>query len=264
MARVRADRDYYRLLGVSPEAPPEEIRRAYRRLALESHPDRNPGDRTAEDRFKAISEAYAVLVDPGRRRAYDAARRQGRPADFTGSREDLFRDLFADREASAVFEELAREMERLGLRVDRSAFHQTLFGGRGTVRGAVFVVTPMGAARAFARLAGLALRGAPRPPAPPPAAPRPRPSWPLRLARWLLGPGPAAAPSARDRLVPLRLSAAEAARGGARRVALGQGEEVLVRIPPGVRSGTRLRLRGKGLPSAAGPRGDAYLVVEVS
>src|SRR3989304_1906980 len=73
--RVRTERDYYGLLGVAPTASGEEIKRAYRRLALRYHPDRNRGDKRAEERFKEISEAYAVLMDPGRRRQYDDLRR---------------------------------------------------------------------------------------------------------------------------------------------------------------------------------------------
>ena len=62
---------YYENLEVSREAPLEEIRTAYRRLALKYHPDKNPGDKVAEDRFKQISEAYQVLADPEKRQLYD-------------------------------------------------------------------------------------------------------------------------------------------------------------------------------------------------
>jgi molecular chaperone DnaJ len=64
-------KDYYAILGVSREATQEEIKRAYRQLALKYHPDRNPGDKAAEERFKEINEAYAVLSDPERRARYD-------------------------------------------------------------------------------------------------------------------------------------------------------------------------------------------------
>lgn len=64
-------RDYYDILGVGPTASEEEIKRSYRRLALKYHPDRNPGDRQAEDRFKEAAEAYEVLRDPEKRRLYD-------------------------------------------------------------------------------------------------------------------------------------------------------------------------------------------------
>jgi DnaJ-class molecular chaperone len=243
MARARTDVDYYAALGLAPGATEDEIRRTYRRLALQWHPDRNPGNPRAEERFKEISEAYAVLVDPAKRAAWEAARRSGDGGRFTASREEVFRDLFSDPGASAIFEELARELSRLGLRVDRQDFERTLFGGRVVVTGGVFVISPW---RVLGRLAGVGLKA---------------------LGRRLLGL-PAAGPAARtDLTFPLRLTALEADRGGPKRVTLRRpdgDDEVLVTIPPGVRPGTRLRLRGKGRPLAGGARGDAYLVVDIA
>lgn len=89
-------RDYYEILGVSRDASETDLKKAFRQAALKHHPDRNPGDSQAEDRFKAINEAYAVLSDPDRRAQYDRFGRVDLPpggVDF-GGLEDLFGDLF--------------------------------------------------------------------------------------------------------------------------------------------------------------------------
>jgi curved DNA-binding protein CbpA len=243
MARARGDVDYWAVLGLPPGASDEEIRRTYRRLALQWHPDRNRGDARAEERFKEISEAYAVLMDPAKRRAWEAARQTGGPAGFPHSREDVFRDLFNDPRASAVFEDLARELERLGLRVSRQDFERTLFGGRVVVTGGVFTISPW---RVLGRIAATGLK---------------------LLGRRLLGLPAPPRDAASDVTFPLQLTAREASRGGRRRVTLSRADgddEVLVTIPPGVRAGTRLRLRGKGRSLPGGQRGDAYLVVDIA
>lgn len=70
-------RDYYEILGLSPKATDEEIKAAFRRLALRYHPDKNPGDRASEERFRLINEAYSVLGDPQKRAEYDKKRWEG-------------------------------------------------------------------------------------------------------------------------------------------------------------------------------------------
>jgi DnaJ-class molecular chaperone len=267
VGRQKTDRDYYTILGVAPSATEEEIRRTYRRLALQWHPDRNRGDARAEERFKEISEAYAVLMDTAKRGAYDGARQAGTSGDFGHSREDVFRDLFADPRASAIFEDLARELSRMGLRVDRQDFERTLFDGRVTVTGGLFVIRP----GMLWRLGRMVVQGGR---APVPAAPAPAlPAGGLldrvvQVGRRLLGlPPRTAAGEHGDVTFPLRLSASEAGRGIRKRVTLRRADgddEVLVTVPAGTRAGTRLRLRGKGRRVAGGSRGDAYLVVEVA
>ena len=72
-----ADRDYYEVLGVSRDATAEEIKKAYRRLAMKYHPDRNPGDETAKEKFEEVGAAYAALSDPQKRAAYDRFGKEG-------------------------------------------------------------------------------------------------------------------------------------------------------------------------------------------
>ena len=91
-----ATADYYELLGVSRDASEAEIKRAFRQLAMKHHPDRNPGDKGAEERFKAINEAYAILSDPDRRAQYDRFGRADLPPGGIdlGGFGDLFEDIF--------------------------------------------------------------------------------------------------------------------------------------------------------------------------
>src|SRR3954464_7363454 len=99
-------RNYYEILGVSQGATDEEIKKAYRQAALKYHPDRNPGDHAAEEKFKEASEAYQVLCDADKRAAYDrfghAGVSGGGPGGFGGGFSgavdlgDIFGDLFGE------------------------------------------------------------------------------------------------------------------------------------------------------------------------
>ena len=189
--------DYYKSLGVARSASQDEIRKAYRKLAMRYHPDRNPGDKQAEDHFKRINEAYQVLSDPQKRAHYDRLgesysqwRSSGRSGDFN------WEDYFTGRP---------------GARVDRSGgvddifsdFFQAIFGGLG---------------------------GAPR------------------------GRG-RSAPGVQQ---PVEISLDEAYAGTTRQVQTPAGRRIEVRIPAGIKSGSKVRVAG-----GAG-NSDLYLLVEVA
>jgi molecular chaperone DnaJ len=89
-----ADRDYYEILGLERRATPEEIKKAYRQAALKFHPDRNPGSREAEDKFKEAAEAYSVLIDPDKKTVYDQYGREGlRGQGVSGFDTSVFQDF---------------------------------------------------------------------------------------------------------------------------------------------------------------------------
>jgi len=286
----RADptKQYYEILGLTDHASAEEIRKAYRKLALHYHPDRNRGDATAEERFKAISEAYAVLTDVEKRRLYDlscatGARRQSdaqaEPWAYT-SQEDILRDLLRNPDAAAIFDELTREFQRVGFRFDNGFVRHTFFGGRGVVFGGVFFGGPFGGGRrgdrerfgAFGRRSTewggrLSDHSATD------TTTLPRSSGFLahigralhglgRVARLALGSGRRGADLTQDFLV----TSVEAQHGARKHLRYPRGteiDEVIVTIPAGVRAGTTLRLRGKGLQGTSATPGDLYLRIQV-
>ncbi|MCF0261392.1 MAG: molecular chaperone DnaJ [Sphaerochaetaceae bacterium] len=101
-------RDYYEVLGVSKSASKEDIKKAYRKLAIENHPDKNPGDKAAEDRFKEATEAYEVLSDDNKRKNYDAYGFAGVDGQqgFGGAAYRDFSDIFGGGGFSSIFEDL--------------------------------------------------------------------------------------------------------------------------------------------------------------
>src|SRR4030042_577730 len=107
-----ATRDYYNILGVNKNVKGEEIKRAYRKLAMKYHPDRNPNRKEAEERFKEINEAYAVLSDKEKRKQYDTFGAEGFRQRFT--QEDIFRGFDMGEVLSGLFGGRGRRELRFG------------------------------------------------------------------------------------------------------------------------------------------------------
>jgi curved DNA-binding protein len=216
-----AKRDYYDLLEVKRNASQDEIKKAYRKLALKYHPDRNKGNKEAEERFKEINEAYAVLSDTEKRKQYDTFGAEGFHQRFT--QEDIFRNFnFGD-----IFQDLGFSDDILtGLFGRRS--------GRGTRRS--------GFGGTGSDFSQFYRQGAP--------------GFETQTAR-----------NGTDLVIDLPISLEEAAKGSDRRFNLAGGRgggEIAVKIPPGIRSGQKLRLAGKGQAGpGSGKAGDLFIRVQV-
>ena len=131
-----ASKDYYEMLGVSKNASDEEMKRAYRKLAMKYHPDRNPNKKEAEERFKELNEAYAVLSDKEKRKQYDTFGKEGFHQRYT--QEDIFRGFDFEDIFSNLFGGRGRRETRSGGRGGfdfGDVFSRAYQGGRAPQKG---------------------------------------------------------------------------------------------------------------------------------
>jgi len=195
-------KDYYKTLGVDRNADQETIKKAFRKLARQYHPDANKGDKKAEEKFKEINEAYEVLSDPEKRKLYDRMgssyrkyqRAGGNPQDYDWSQWANGDDSpFGFGGARRVYEQ----------NIDLGEFIREMFSGQQTVR------------------------------------------------------------QPRDFQQGVEITLEEAYHGTSRLVEKSGQPAIEVKIPPGVKTGSRIRVRGQGGKNARGQAGDLYLVIEV-
>jgi curved DNA-binding protein len=221
-------KDYYKILGVDKHADEKEIKKVYRRLARQFHPDMNPGDKAAEAHFKEINEAYEVLSDAEKRRKYDELGQNyqrwqqtgGQPGGFDFSQ--WFNQAQAGQAAGqpgGVRVEYGDLNDLFGSDGGFSDFFEALFGGA----------------------AGPAAGG----------------------RRGAAGTRTAQSPArGRDLEQEVDVTLEEAYQGAQRLMEI-DGRRLEVKIPPGVKTGSRVRVAGEGMPGRSAQRGDLFLRINV-
>jgi curved DNA-binding protein len=212
-------KDYYKVLGVDRKATEDEIKRTYRKLALEYHPDRNPGDKASEEKFKEINEAYQVLSDPEKRSRYDKLgesysswqQRGGTPGGFNW--EDWYVQTPRGGNVRVEVGDFGDLFGDAGLG-DFSDFFRSIFGGRANM--------------------GSATTSSTRTPRKPQAFQQ-----------------------------DVTITLLEAFQGTTRRIEInGRQKEVI--IPPGAKTGTKVRVSEAISTSPNSPKSDLYLVIKVA
>jgi curved DNA-binding protein len=294
--------DYYKLLGVSKGATAEEIKKAYRKQALKYHPDRNKGEKKAEERFKQVNEAYAVLSDPEKRRQYDAFGSSEFHRRY--SQEDIFRNFdFGD-----VFKDLGGGGDLFGRVFTKGRagggagfddiLGQFFSGGAGGFGGATgthdfqhfqqrrpsgqdvvleLALTPGEMLEGVRKVVSLSTNGKPerisvniprgispgkKIRVPGKGGQGPGGRGDLYLQVFLKADSRFSAKGS-DVEYAMTIPFSEACLGTETEVPTIDGSAVRVKVPSGTRSGQRLRVKGKGLPAPSGGRGDQYVRILV-
>ena len=261
------EKDFYKILGVAKDAPEAEIKKIYRKLARQYHPDSNPGDAKAEAKFKEISEAFSVLSDAEQRKEYDAVRAMGGGARFTaggpggaGGFEDVFSNLFGGgRGFPGGFGGGFDFGPAAG--VDLTA--RTSIDFIDSIKGATIKLSLQGMEPLNVKIpAGvqdgqkIKLRGKGRP------SPNGGPSGDL-IVTVRVKPHPVFTRDGANLRVTVPVTFTEAALGATISVPTLGGDPVKLKINPGCPNGRVLRIQGRGV-DAGNTRGDLLATVEIA
>jgi curved DNA-binding protein len=223
MQNLRNFRDYYEILGVSKEATNEEIKKNYRRLARQYHPDLNPGNKAAEEKFKDIGEAYEILSDSEKRVKYDEFSRYWNQQGFGSKQGQRTKPWGGDNRSNGR----TTQDVNPGNYPDFTSFINEVIGvktSRNGTAGATNTTT----------------------------------ADPFRTPRTKVSYSPSQRPSRRDIEARLSLPLEKAYQGGLERIRLEDGRSLEVGMPPGMITGQTIRLRNQGING-----GDLYLKITV-
>ncbi len=220
-------KDYYQTLGVSKTATQDEIKKAYRKLARKYHPDMNPDDKKSEDKFKELGEAYEVLSDPEKRKKYDQFGSQWQAYTRSGGQPQDFDWTQWGQPGSQGAGGYGRTVSQEDL--------EQMFGGGGGFSD--FFETLFGGMGGMSGGRAASRGGAQRP---------------IRPRRG------------QDAEYPVEITLQEALHGATRSLQYEDGRRIEASIPPGVKTGSKVRLSGQGAQGAGGGQaGDLYLKITV-
>ena len=220
---MKYSKDYYKILGVAENTSAADIKKEYRKLAIQFHPDKNKGNKQAEERFKEISEAYYVLSEPKRRAEFDQFRKyggvnpRGGNSGFHGAEGFDFEDL----------------LRSYGSQGRRTTNRSQSYSGFADIFEELFSSEASTSHPQF------------------------------RSSGSHSGRGRTTSPESFDEHGTLKVSLARAKEGGAVKIRAKNGKTIAVKIPKGAKEGMKLRLKGLGKVSQAGQHGDLILQIKV-
>ncbi len=256
------EKDYYGILGIDQTADLVEMRAAYRKLALQYHPDRNKDNPAATEKMKDINEAYAILSDPAKRQEYDELRQQdGQSASERYKQTHTTEDIFRGSDINQVYADLAKQF---GLRDFDKVFREAYgpgyrsfeFQNKGVYgRAFVFYGTPKDTKEAAHHQTG-AVRRSPQ-------------ETGTELARLVqkMAKDVETPKKGKDRKNTITLSPKLASQGGEAKLSFNQQGKIRklkIKIPVGIKDGQQIRLKGMGdAGKGGGQAGDLYLEVRL-